>query len=135
MKLELRRKQCGSLTTLGELFINGEFFCFTLEDMDRKLEEGGEKVYGQTCIPRGNYEVLITWSNRFKRDLPLIKDVPRFEGIRFHAGNTKADTEGCILLGSSVAGNTVLNSRATVDKFIVRLEHGLQNGPVHLEIT
>lgn len=135
MKLELKRKSCGGKATVGELFINGQFFSFTLEDMDRQLESGGEKVPAQTCIPRGTYEVLITWSNRFKRDLPILLDVPQFEGVRIHSGNTDQDTEGCILLGSSVSKGVLLNSRATVQKFIERLEHGLQTSMVFLEIT
>jgi hypothetical protein len=72
---------------------------YTLEDTDRKLEEGGEKVAGQTCIPRGRYRITLTMSNRFKRILPLLNDVPQFSEIRIHAGNTPADTEGCIIVG------------------------------------
>jgi len=80
---------------IGDLFINGEFFCYTLEDEKRA---DGVKVYGETAIPTGTYNVLLTKSNRFKRLMPLIVDVPMFSGIRIHGGNTSKDTLGCILV-------------------------------------
>jgi len=91
--------------TMGELYINGKKFCNTLEDQIRDKnddgdldDEGEEKVYGQTAIPRGTYKVIVNRSNRFKRDLPLLIGVKGFEGIRMHGGNTVADTLGCILV-------------------------------------
>ena len=101
--LNLTRKIFTSNSTIGELTINGKFFCHTLEDMDRdknhngKLEEG--KVYGETAIPSGFYQVILNMSNRFKRILPLLINVEGFEGVRIHNGNTKKDTLGCILVG------------------------------------
>lgn len=87
MKLALVRYGFGSVATLGDLFVDGVYFCKTLEDVDRKLECDGEKVYGKTAIPRGAYNVIIDWSPRFKRELPHVLDVPGFEGIRIHSGN------------------------------------------------
>ena len=77
------------------MYLDGRFGVLHLEDVVRQ----GEKVPGQTAIPEGIYTVQITFSNRFKRDLPLLLNVPNFEGIRIHPGNTDADTEGCILVG------------------------------------
>lgn len=85
----------GDRNIIGDLFINGEFFCYTLEDEKRA---DGLKVYGETAIPTGTYNVLVTKSNRFKRLMPLIIDVPMFSGIRIHGGNTSKDTLGCILV-------------------------------------
>ena len=85
----------GDRNIIGDLFINGEFFCYTLEDEKRA---DGVKVYGETAIPTGTYNVLLTKSNRFKRLMPLIVDVPMFRGIRIHGGNTSKDTLGCILV-------------------------------------
>ncbi|GHU34901.1 hypothetical protein AGMMS50256_29240 [Betaproteobacteria bacterium] len=85
--------------TLGQLFIDGMFFCYTCEDRDRRLEDGGAKIKGETAIPRGKYRVAVSLSNRFGRRLPEILNVPGFEGVRIHGGNTAADTEGCILVG------------------------------------
>ena len=141
MKLKLNRTTCGAHGTLGDLYIDNEWFCFTLEDTDRQLETGGEKIMHETCIPRGTYEVVITWSNRFKRELPLLKDVPQFEGIRIHPGNRTSDSSGCILVGSATSTTAshhpmVMNSRATFDQLLARLEAAYAaNVPVTLEVA
>lgn len=85
----------GDRSTIGDLFINDEFFCFTLED---EIRPGGQKVYGKTAIPAGTYEVVLTVSNRFKRLMPLLVNVPNFEGVRIHGGNTAEHTHGCPLV-------------------------------------
>jgi len=88
--------------TEGKLYIDGAHECYTIEDTDRFLEEhgAGAKIYGKTAIPRGMYPVVISYSPRFKKELIEIKDVPYFEGIRIHTGNTAEDTDGCIIVGS-----------------------------------
>ena len=96
MKLVLQRTKLLPTKTLGNLSIDGKFYCFTLEDT---LRPEGVKVKGQTAIPAGIYKVCVTWSNRFRKPLPQILDVPGFDGIRLHGGNTDADTEGCVLVG------------------------------------
>ena len=102
----------GDRNIIGDLFINGEFFCYTLEDEKRA---DGVKVYGETAIPTGTYNVLLTKSNRFKRLMPLIVEVPMFRGIRIHGGNTSKDTLGCIL----VAFNTDYKKIwGTAEKFL-----------------
>ena len=85
----------GDRNIIGDLFIDGEFFCYTLED-ERRAD--GVKVYGETAIPTGTYNIKVTKSNRFKRLMPLLLDVPLFKGIRIHGGNTSKDTLGCILV-------------------------------------
>lgn len=116
MKLTVHRTDFGSKYTIGSLLLNDAFFCYTLEDKDRRLEDGGEKVYGQTAIPRGTYECIIDYSQRFNRELPRLLDVPQFAGIRIHPGNDATDTEGCILVGSTCGEGRVGNSRATFSK-------------------
>jgi hypothetical protein len=110
MKMLLKRKLMGETTTIGELYVDGTFECFTCED---KVREDGVKVPGATAIPAGEYAVRVTWSNRFGKSLPQLMSVPGFEGIRIHPGNTAADTEGCILPGVSKMpdGSGVTNSR------------------------
>lgn len=88
MKLKLSRQECGKKSTLGSLTINGVHECWIVEDQDRQLEVNPDaKVYGETCIPRGIYDVIITYSNRFKTPLPLLVGVKGFEGVRIHPGN------------------------------------------------
>ena len=122
MKLKLVRDVFTDLSTTGTLTINDEYFCFTLEDTDRKLEDGGEKVYGKTCIPRGTYEVIIDFSPKYNREMPHILDVPGFEGIRIHAGNSDVDSLGCILVGSTRQKDFVGNSVTTFKSLMELLE-------------
>src|SRR5262245_55691636 len=91
----VRGRRTGN-ATIGQLYVDGNFFGHTLEDVVR---EAGVKVPGETAIPAGMYEGEVTFSPRFKTNLPLIKNVPNFTGIRIHAGNSEGDTEGCILVG------------------------------------
>jgi hypothetical protein len=111
MKLKLLREKSSDDTTIGKLYIENEFFCYTLEDKVRD-----KKVYGETAIPIGTYKVVITWSPRFKRQLPLLVDVPGFDGIRIHPGNTHKDTEGCILVGEYVEGEFLYKSKIAFDR-------------------
>ena len=106
MKLKIIRQPKEHCPTLGLLFVDGKFFCHTLEDEDRLLTQdmpilriGKIKVYGQTAIPYGKYSVQVTMSPRFKRLLPAVTPVKGFVGIRIHAGNTEQDSLGCILVG------------------------------------
>lgn len=113
MRLKLERTWCGPTCTIGTLYADGKTECFTLED--RVREDGRPvnawKVPGETAIPTGIYGVIITPSVRFKRDLPLLVDVPGFSGVRIHPGNTAEDTEGCILVGLAKGPDSVTESR------------------------
>lgn len=101
IKFLLQRDVCAPGFTLGRLFVDGMMYGFTCEDRDRKLEENpGAKIQKRTAIPRGLYRLTASYSNRFKKVMPLIKDVPCFEGVRIHGGNDQYDTEGCPLLGA-----------------------------------
>lgn len=119
MKLALIRTDCGKVCTIGELMVDGKHECFTLEDVVRA---DGVKIPGETAIPAGRYAVDITYSPRFKRDLPLLIDVKGFIGIRIHPGNTASDTEGCILVGQGRANNAILSSRAAFDALFPKLK-------------
>ena len=123
MKLTLIRKYKLPTYTIGKLYIDGEYFCDTLEDKDRGLTDdmtvsdiGKIKIKNETAIPTGTYKITITYSNRFKKNMPLINDVKGFEGIRIHSGNTDKDTEGCILVGFNKVKGNVINSRDTYNK-------------------
>ena len=116
MELLLERKYLKSNYTIGKLYINGKFFCNTLEDCVRDINKNGTfdcgefKIKEHTAIPYGKYEVNITYSPKFRRELPLLLNVPFFEGIRIHRGNTHKDSSGCILVGENTKKGMVLNS-------------------------
>lgn len=124
MKLELKRIYFDQLRTISELSVNGEFFCNVLEDVDRGLDSSMSlseiqelKVHGATAIPYGTYKIVISYSPRFGKYLPLLLNVPGYSGIRIHPGNTEVDTEGCLLPG--VRSNMkVLNSKATFTRLL-----------------
>lgn len=124
LELLLIRKNYSLDCTIGELFIidrNSKKtikVCETLEDASTTT-----KIKGESCIPVGKYEVQITMSNRFKKMLPLLIDVPNFEGVRFHGGNTEADTEGCILVGMHTDGvSKIWNCQPALDAVMRLIE-------------
>ena len=119
MLLTLDRQPSWRDTTLGLLWVGGAFQCYALEDQVRH----GAKIPGVTAIPAGRYRVDITWSPRFGRRLPVLLDVPGFDGVRIHPGNTAADTEGCILvgLGSDTVEPRITQSRAALELLMDRL--------------
>lgn len=135
MEIQLIRKYRKTNYTIGQLFINGQYFSDTLEDTDRGLKDSMNleeikriKVFGNTCIPYGTYKVSITYSPKFKKNLPLINNVKGFEGIRIHSGNTSYDTQGCVLLGFNKVKGKVINSKDTVDKFINLVQKAIDTG-------
>lgn len=116
MELRIERFELTADSTIGRLYVDGAFECYTLEDTVRsdpnpETPQNEGKVYGRTAIPAGRYRVSVTYSPRFKARLPLIENVPGYVGVRIHAGNTAADTEGCILVGSQYARNFIGKSR------------------------
>ena len=119
LEIEIRREAYTGKSTTGRLFVNGQFECYTLEDCARPQ---GVKVVGATCIPAGSYALTINHSSRFQRLMPQLLEVPGFEGIRIHSGNTDADTEGCILVGLTRAENFVGSSRAAFRQLFGKLQ-------------
>lgn len=113
-------RECLEERTLGKLYINNEFFCSTIEDKYRDLSKE-KKVYGETCIPFGTYKVIINMSPKYGRLMPRLLDVPHFEGILIHSGNTEQDSAGCLLVGER-SGQKVINSRDTFNRLFNRLE-------------
>ena len=131
MQLMVNRTWPSAACTIGVLTVDGVNECFTLEDVVR-----AEKIKGETAIPAGSYNVTITPSNRFKRDLPLLENVPNFEGVRIHPGNTAADTEGCILVGKSKGPDAIYESRKAFDTLFAKIKAAIDAGEkVTLEIA
>jgi hypothetical protein len=135
MELHLERKWFTPNSTIGELSIDGAFQCFTLGDMFREGDIFAVKVPGATAIPEGIYDVVVTLSQRFKTELPELRDVPNFVGVRIHSGNTAADTEGCVLVGRTRGVDQVGESRLALAPVLDAFRRGLQAGPVTLTIV
>ena len=131
MELTVNRKELTEHSTIGEMLIDGQFLCYTLEDTVR---EPSVKIPGETAIPPGRYEVIINFSNRFRQLMPLLLNVPMFEGVRIHKGNWAKDTEGCILLGMSKAEDMVGRSDEAFKKFFPLLQSALKEGKVYITV-
>lgn len=134
MIITLRRIAMKDTYTIGKLYIDGVYFCDTVEDKDRGLDDSMEestiksrKVYGETAIPLGTYKVEITYSPKFKKNLPLLYNVKGFEGIRIHSGNTAKDSLGCIIVGKNKKVGMVLDSRSTMTKLMKILTNTKEN--------
>ena len=121
MELLVERKWCKPDYTIGRLYIDGEFFSNTLEDRIVDVNKNGvfdgneKKVYAESAIPYGRYQVIYNWSPKFGRNMPRLLNVPHFEGILFHAGNTAKDSAGCILVGNNTSKGRLTESRYTSD--------------------
>ncbi|WP_349966245.1 DUF5675 family protein [Phocaeicola massiliensis] len=127
MKLRVERLWKKPAYTVGRLFVDGKFFCNTLEDTVRDLSNE-KKVYGKTAIPYGEYKVVYNWSPKFGRNLPRLLNVPAFEGILIHPGNTADDSAGCILVGRNTEVGRLTESRYTSDKLNVLIEDAQRRG-------
>jgi len=117
MKLELKRIAYRPAYTIGKLYIDGKYFCDTLEDTQREV-----KIMHETCIPAGTYQVIINMSNRFKRLMPLLVNVPGFEGIRIHNGANASHTSGCILTGKNSSIGQLTESKTMFENLFKVLQ-------------
>lgn len=139
MKLTLKRINKANDYTEGKLYIDGEYICDTLEDCDRGLTEDMEltdiiakKVYGETAIPVGTYQITLDvvspkfkdrgWARFCDGKLPRLMDVPGYEGVLIHVGNKAVDTLGCVLVGEKTADGYISNSTATFKKVYEKLQ-------------
>lgn len=128
MKIKVDRIYKGESYTIGRMYLNGEYFCDTLEDAIRPV-----KIPNETAIPAGTYKVEVTYSPRFKRNLPLLVDVPNYTGIRIHNGSNKDHTSGCILVGFNTAKGKLTDSRKTSDQLTEKLKS--LSEPIEIEIS
>jgi len=126
--------------TTGLLFFHNKHLCDTLEDVVRDRNADGDlndqdegKIYGETAIPYGTYELKVTWSPKFKKNMTLICDVPHFEGIRIHWGFSIKQSLGCLLVGEAVGDN--LKNTGMTDKITTMVKELQDRGEkVYLEI-
>jgi len=129
MQIQVFRKTLTARSTIGELHLDGQFECYTLEDCVRPV-----KIKGMTAIPAGSYEVVINFSARFQRLLPLLLNVPNYDGVRIHVGNTDADTEGCLLVGQTQSADFIGKSRAAFDTLFPKLQAAAAREKIFIDI-
>jgi hypothetical protein len=141
VRLLLQRYQSGPVSTIGELSeVTGDEhdrWCYTCEDVVREqpgIPVQHYKIASLTAIPSGAYQIVMTFSNRFQRVMPLLLEVPGFTGIRIHSGNSANDSSGCILVGFTTDGTRVIDSRAAYLVVAYRIEEALKVGEVWIEI-
>lgn len=139
MTIELHRIARRATYTVGRLSVEGRYFCDTLEDKDRDanrngvFDNGEQKVYARTAIPNGTYAVTLEHSPKFSpryggRKVPRLHDVPHFEGILIHTGNTADDSAGCILVGRNSAPGRLTGSLAAFNGLLPLLEQAAARG-------
>jgi hypothetical protein len=132
MQVTLHRTIATDKSTIGELFVDGVFECFTLEDVVRDV-----KIFGETAIPAGTYEVILNHSPRFGKIMPRLLEVPNFTGILIHKGNTPENTHGCILVGKDRTEDRILHSTEAYNTLFTKLWDAIKvNGQqAHITIT
>lgn len=148
MKILIDRFFKGENYTIGKLYINGEYFCDTLEDRDRGLKQSNDlelikevKVMHETAIPTGEYKVSLNivspkysnyskypWAREVHGKLPRLLNVPGFEGILIHVGNIHSHTSGCILVGKNSISGKVTNSTEYFHKLYEKMQDALKQG-------
>ena len=139
MDLRLRRIARRETYTIGHLYIDGVYFCDTIEDTDRGLRQSlpesvnrAKKRFGATAIPTGRYQVTLgIKSKKFSKKkqydfcggyLPRLINVPAFDGVLIHIGNTAKDTDGCLLVGKNTKVGKVLDSGVTFRELYAKLK-------------
>ena len=141
MELELTRSVKTNKSTIGELTVNGVFECFILEDKDRGLRKDMPiselivmKIKTRTAIPTGRYEIVVSFSDKFQKMLPLLLDVPAFAGIRIHPGNTDANTEGCLLPGKTKSPDMIGSSRVAFTVLFDKIKAAMQREKIFITV-
>jgi hypothetical protein len=125
MEIEVKRIALKPDYTIGKLYVDGIYYCDTIED---QVRPEGEKVWGETAIPAGRYKIILSHSSRFKKTMPYLVNVPDFSGIMIHNGNTAEDTHGCILVGENKVKGKVINSVVTFKHLMSQIEGAINSG-------
>lgn len=145
MEIKIKREQLEPTYTISKLFIDGQYFCDTVEDCDRGLTDNmsleeimHKKVYGETAIPKGTYKITLdivspkfkekSWAKFCDGKLPRLLNVKGFEGVLIHVGNTPKDSLGCILVGKNTIKGQVTNSTETFKNLYNKLLEGKGRG-------
>jgi hypothetical protein len=127
MEIKVVRSVRNQNSTFGKMFMNNEFYAYTCEDKVRNLKgDKSKKIYGKTAIDAGRYEVVLSYSEHFKKYLPLLLNVPCFQGIRIHGGNTSEDSLGCILIGANGDLKSCISNCASKVNNLVSILKGVE---------
>lgn len=141
MTLKIKRVAFRDTYTIGRLYVDGKYFCDTLEPTNRDLNKNGKfdngevKVKGKTAIPFGTYEMVWAYSPRFKRYTPRFVNVPEFEGVLIHSGNSSKDSAGCVLVGKNTKVGMVTDSRNTCNRLYPLIKNACKQGKVYITIV
>lgn len=134
MNILVERTAKKNTYTIGKMYVDGAYFCDTLEDTDRGFTQNTplatirlRKIANKTAIPTGTYEVIVNKSPKFNRMLPRLLNVPGFDGILIHRGNSDRDTSGCILVGENKEVGRVINSTGYETKLVEMLTKAQNN--------
>ncbi len=133
LQLKIKRKIFKNAYTIGRWSADGvDMGCDSLEDTRRFLNQGGTKIAGKTAIPAGTYEVIMSYSPRFRREMPEIIGVPQFTGLRIHSFNESKETEGCLAGGihnpNYNGGDWISNSKYWTGIIEARIVEAIGNG-------
>lgn len=135
MEIKVIRKFKKENYCIGQMFVDGKFFCDTLEDKDRGLHSGMTlsqikkiKIYQKTAIPYGTYNVTVYFWPKHRKNYPLLHDVPGFTGILIHGGANAKDSAGCLLLGENKIKGGLVNSAPYVRKITTMCEDAIKRG-------
>lgn len=131
LELKVIRKVFSEHSTIGEFYIDDNFLGYSLEDVVRP---DGVKIFGETAIPAGRYEVLVNLSARFKKEMPLLLNVSGFEGVRIHSGNTAQDTLGCILVGKAKGEDKIWDCKGAFDSIVGKIKSEMPNKKCYITI-
>lgn len=142
MKILVKRIAKRDTYTIGKMYLDGKYFCDTLEDTDRNLKQTDfissikkVKIPNKTAIPSGTYELIVNMSPKFKRRLPRLLNVPGFDGILIHRGNSDRETSGCLLVGENKIVGKVINSTKYETKLVSILTERQNKGEaIEIEI-
>lgn len=142
MQLELKRIALKPTYTIGKLYIDGNYYCDTIEDKvidlnkNGKFDDGIDKVMHETAIPYGTFKVIVNYSPKFKRELPRLLNVPYFEGILIHNGVTQNNSSGCIIIGKNTEVGKVTNSHFYMSNLTALIKAEQDKGnPITITIT
>lgn len=139
MEISIIRRYKKEQYTIGDLYIDNQWICNTLEDKDRGLTQSMSlsdikkiKIKNETAIPSGTYTLTMNvvspkfknrvWAKPYNGKVPRILNVPGFDGILLHPGSTQADTSGCVCVGENKVKGKLINSQSTFHKLMSKLK-------------